>query len=87
MNGPLKFGERLQALRRERGMSRRDLCRALEAQGNSISREALGQWERREVYPGFWHLIHLARFFNISIDTLVDPHCKENPNGTLANGR
>lgn len=80
MNGPLGFGERLRALREARRMSLGELARAIEREGHYVTPETLGKYERREVYPGCWHLVHIARFFNVSIDALLDHHPKENEN-------
>lgn len=80
MNGPLGFGRRLQELRLARGLTPTQLARAIHGYGHYVAPSSIRLWERSENYPGFWHLLFLARFFNVSIDDLLDHHPKENEN-------
>lgn len=38
----------------------------------SVSRQAISKWERNESYPDTENLIAIARFFNVSIDDLIN---------------
>jgi transcriptional regulator with XRE-family HTH domain len=68
----MDFPEKLQALRKERGMSQEDLAEAV-----GVSRQAVSKWESGQAYPEMDKLIALSDFFGISIDSLV----KGNPDG------
>lgn len=62
----MKFNERLQKLRKERGYSQEDLAELLH-----ISRQAVSKWESGVSYPETEKLIELSRLFSISIDELL----------------
>lgn len=60
------FQEKLQAIRKERGLSQEGL-----AEGIGISRQAVAKWEAGQSYPDIENLIALSDLFKISIDKLV----------------
>ena len=57
--------KRITELRRERGVT-------LKSVGNStgISPSLLSLYEHGETVPGYWNLLTLARYFDVSVDYL-----------------
>lgn len=62
----MTFGERLQEIRRERGISQSQL-----AQDIGVSRQSLSKWENDITKPEVENLICLSRYYGISIDNLL----------------
>ena len=62
----MTLGERIQALRRERGMSQEGLAEVL-----GISRQAVSKWEKGLSYPDTGNLLALAELFGVSADELA----------------
>lgn len=62
----MSFHEKLQKLRKEKGLSQENLAECLE-----LSRQAVAKWEAGQSYPDIDNLISLSNFFGISIDKLV----------------
>lgn len=62
----LQIGETLRRLRRERNMTQETLAAHL-----GISCQSISKWERCEGYPDITFLPVLARYFQISVDTLL----------------
>ena len=62
----MKFGEKLQLLRRSRGWSQEDL-----AQQISVSRQALSKWESGAAVPDTENVVALSRLFGVSTDYLL----------------
>ena len=60
------FAERLQELREDRGISRKDLAAKL-----NITVSALGMYEQGRREPNMEMLIKLADYFDVSLDFLV----------------
>ena len=60
------LGDRIQNLRRQRGMSQEDLAQVL-----GVSRQSVSRWESGYVYPETDRLIALSDFFNVTLDSLV----------------
>lgn len=65
-NGPLGFGARLRRMRTERRLKQFQLAAALRC-----SQASIAQWESGRVYPGFWQIIELAKFFSVNTDYLL----------------
>ncbi len=66
----MTLGERLQKLRKEKGLSQDQLAEAL-----NVSRQAVSKWERDEAVPEIDKIIKLSEIFSISIDSIL----KEEP--------
>lgn len=67
----MSFQEKLQVLRRERGLSQENLAESI-----GISRQAIAKWESGKSYPDVNNLIQLSDLFKVSIDKLVrDEEC------------
>lgn len=62
----MSFQEKLQVLRRERGLSQENLAESI-----GISRQAIAKWESGRSYPDVNNLIQLSDLFKVSIDKLV----------------
>ena len=62
----MDFNEKLQALRKQRGLTQEELARYL-----FVSRAAVSKWESGRGYPGIDSLKAIASFFSITIDELL----------------
>ena len=65
----MEFNEKLQELRKRRGLTQEDLAQAL-----FVSRTAISKWESGRGYPSIDSLKSISRFFSVSIDELI---CQE----------
>lgn len=63
----MNFHKTLQRLRKERGMSQEDLGEKL-----GVSRQTISKWEGASAYPDMLNLITISRFFEISVDELIN---------------
>ena len=70
------FSERLQTLRKEKGLSQEQLAELL-----NVSRQAVSKWESGQTYPEIDKLIKLSDLFNITVDDLI----KGKPSECIAN--
>ena len=61
-------GEKIAALRREKGMSQEALGEKL-----GLSRQAVSKWEADQAVPTMDNLVELSRLFGVSVDTLLRP--------------
>ena len=62
----MELGEKLQALRKSRGLTQEELAEAL-----YVSRTAVSKWESGRGYPSIDSLKELSRFFSVSVDDLL----------------
>ena len=62
----MEFNEKLQELRKSRGMTQEELAEAL-----FVSRTAVSKWESGRGYPSIDSLKQLSRFFSVKIDDLI----------------
>lgn len=62
----MTFGEKLQRLRKSRGLSQDELAGRL-----SVSRQAVSRWELNETMPETENVIQLSRIFEVSTDYLL----------------
>lgn len=76
------FSEKLQLIRRNKGMTQEELAQRL-----SVSRQAVAKWEAGQAYPDITNLIGISNLFHVTVDYLVrDQACmvncvpKQNPN-------
>ena len=63
----MTFGEKLQKLRKESGLSQEDLASRLE-----VSRQAVSKWERDNGYPETEKIIRMSRIFHVTLDYLLN---------------
>ena len=62
----MTFGERIQALRKNAGLSQEELAERLD-----VSRQAISKWERGAGYPETEKLINMSRLFGVTVDYLL----------------
>lgn len=62
----MEFHEKLQELRKQKGLTQEEL-----AQGLFVSRTAISKWESGRGYPSIDSLKAIAKFFSVSIDALI----------------
>ena len=62
----MEFHEKLQELRKSRGLTQEELAEAL-----YVSRTAISKWESGRGYPSIDSLKEISRFFSVSIDDLL----------------
>lgn len=63
---PMEFHNKLQELRKQRGLTQEELAQAL-----YVSRTAVSKWESGRGYPNIDSLKALAVFFSVTIDELL----------------
>lgn len=62
----MEFNEKLQELRKRKGLTQEELAQAL-----YVSRTAVSKWESGRGYPSIDSLKELAKFFSVTIDELI----------------
>ena len=62
----MTFGENLQRLRKEKGLSQEDVAQAL-----FVSRQTISKWETDKAEPGVDNLKALAGLYGVSLDRLM----------------
>lgn len=74
----MTIGTRIQALRKERGMSQEELAGKL-----SVSRQTVSQWETEQTVPSIDNIYTLKEIFDVSFDALMSEPA-ENQHSTAA---
>ena len=62
----MEFNEKLQELRKYKGLTQEDLAEKL-----YVSRTAVSKWEAGRGYPNIESLKAIAKFFSVTIDELL----------------
>ena len=62
----MEFNEKLQALRKQKGLTQEELAEAL-----YVSRTAISKWESGRGYPNIESLKAIAGYFGITLDSLL----------------
>ena len=62
----MEFNEKLQELRKQRGLTQEELAQAL-----YVSRTAISKWESGRGYPNIDSLKAIAKFFGVTLDELL----------------
>lgn len=71
----MTFSDKLQIIRKSRGMTQENLAEKLQ-----VSRQAVAKWESGLAYPDILNLIQISELFHITIDYLVkDNECGKQP--------
>lgn len=78
----MSFGEKLQQLRKEKGLSQEDLAHQL-----NISRQAVSKWESQNGYPEIEKMILISDLFQVSLDCLMKEDYEEHENETISSFR
>ena len=69
------FSEKLQLLRRSKGLTQEALAQAL-----SVSRQAVAKWEAGQAFPDISNLIEISNLFHVTVDYLVrEQDCAASP--------
>ena len=81
----MKFCEKLQKLRKEKGYSQEQLADLLD-----VSRQSVSKWESGTTYPEMDKLLSLCKIFDVTLDDLTndeitDKTIKEKSRNTLSN--
>ena len=64
----MEFNEKLQELRKSKGLTQEELAEAI-----FVSRTAVSKWESGRGYPNIDSLKELSRYFSVTIDELICP--------------
>ena len=64
----MEFNEKLQELRKSKGLTQEELAQEL-----YVSRTAISKWESGRGYPNIDSLKEISRYFSVSIDELICP--------------
>ena len=62
----MEFGEKLQNLRKNKGLTQEELAESL-----YVSRTAISKWESGRGYPSIDSIKEIATFFSVTIDELL----------------
>ena len=62
----MEFGEKLQQLRKSRGLTQEELAQAL-----FVSRTAVSKWESGRGYPSIDSLKEISKYFSVTVDDLL----------------
>ena len=63
----MKFHEKLQTLRKEKGLTQEKFAEILK-----VTRQAVSKWENGEGYPEIEKILYISQYFTISLDDLFD---------------
>ena len=64
----MEFNEKLQELRKSKGLTQEELAEKL-----FVSRTAISKWESGRGYPSIDSLKEISRYFSVTIDELICP--------------
>ena len=70
----MTFGEKIQRLRKEAGLSQEELSYQL-----NVSRQAISKWERDNGYPETEKIVRMSKLFNVSLDYLLNDEDTQKP--------
>ena len=70
----MTFGEKIQKLRKEAGLSQEELSYQL-----GVSRQAISKWERDSGYPETEKIVRMSKLFHVSLDYLLDEEDTQKP--------
>ena len=70
----MTFGEKIQKLRKEAGLSQEELSYQL-----GVSRRAISKWERDNGYPETEKIVQMSKMFHVSLDYLLNEDDTKKP--------
>lgn len=71
----MKFGENLQKLRKEKGISQEQLAEQL-----GVTRQSVSKWESGSSYPEMDKLVTICQIFNCDLDSLINKDISQEKN-------
>ena len=77
----MTFGEKIQKLRKEVGMSQEKLSYQL-----GVSRQAISKWERDNGYPEIEKIVRMSKIFHVSLDYLLNEEGTQSPESAAEQG-
>lgn len=77
----MTFGEKIQKLRKEAGMSQEELSYQL-----GVSRQAISKWERDNGYPEIEKIVRMSKIFHVSLDYLLNEEGTQSPESAAEQG-
>lgn len=77
----MTFGEKIQKLRKEAGMSQEELSYQL-----GVSRQAISKWERDNGYPEIEKIVRMSKIFHVSLDYLLNEEGTQLPESAAEQG-
>ena len=79
----MNFSEKLQILRKNKGLTQEALADKL-----NVSRQAVAKWESGQAYPDISNLIQISDLMSVTVDYLVrDQQCMMNVSGGESSDR
>lgn len=70
----MTFGEKIQKLRKESGLSQEELSYQL-----GVSRQAISKWERDSGYPETEKIVRMSKIFDVTLDYLLNEEDSQKP--------
>lgn len=70
----MTFGEKIQKLRKEAGLSQEELSYQL-----GVSRQAISKWERDSGYPETEKIVRMSKIFHVTLDYLLNEEDTQKP--------
>lgn len=77
----MTFGEKIQKLRKEAGLSQEELSYQL-----GVSRQAISKWERDNGYPETEKIVRMSKIFNVTLDYLLNEEGTQASEATAEQG-
>ena len=77
----MTFGEKIQKLRKQAGLSQEELAYQLH-----VSRQAISKWERDNGYPEIEKMIRISKIFHVTLDYLLNEEGTQTPEAAAEQG-
>ena len=77
----MTFGEKIQKLRKEAGLSQEELSYQL-----GVSRQAISKWERDNGYPETEKIVRMSKIFHVTLDYLLNEEGTQEPEAAAEQG-
>lgn len=77
----MTFGEKIQKLRKQAGLSQEELAYQLH-----VSRQAISKWERDNGYPEIEKIVRLSKIFHVTLDYLLNEEGTQTPEAAAEQG-